>query len=246
MKTGRYIALALALVLGTLSAEAQRYDRGYDMSSTAVYAPKGSFMIGGNARFSSHGMKEYEFLVIDGINSTGYSISASPMFLYMIKDNIGVGAMFTYDRYMLDMDSASLSVSEISMSLKEYYRLSQTFGAAVLFRPYIPLGYKGRFSMFAEVRFGGQMGRIKNTAEISSQTKGTYTEKNKVYVSVNPGFSAFITNHLAMELSIGMLGLHYNWTHQVHNQVSTGNSDAANASFMINPASISVGFAYYL
>ena len=242
----RIIALSLALVLGSLSARAQHYDRGYDMSSSPVFARKDCFMIGGNARFSWHEMSDHEILVFDGINSSGYSIAASPSFLYMIRDNIGVGATFSYDRRLLDLKSAGLSVSEISMSLEDYYRVSQSFGAAAIFRPYIPLGRSGRFSMFAEARFGGSIGRIKNTAEVSAAVKGTYTEKYKLYVSVNPGFSIFICNHLAMELSLGILGISYNWNKQVHNQVATGSSDSANASFMVNPASIAVGFAYYL
>lgn len=246
MNQGRIIAACLALALGSIGARAQHYDRGYDMSSTPVFTPEKTFMIGGNARYSRTSMDDYQFLVIDGIDSRGYTVSVTPSFLYMLKDNIGIGAMFSYDRFMLDMKSAELSVSEISMSLKDYYRLSQSFGGAFLFRPYIPLGYSGRFSMFAEVRLGCNIGRLKNTAEISSAVKGTYTEKYKVYVGVNPGFSAFLTNHLAMELSIGILSFNYGWTNQVHNRVSKGSSDSGNASFMLNPASIAVGFAYYL
>lgn len=234
------------LFLALQTAFGQKYDRGYDNSHQAVFAPKGTFMIGGNARYSYHSMKDYNFLIVDGINSKGYTVSATPTFLYMIRDNIGVGASFSYGRTMLDLASADLSVSEISMSVRDYYRLSQSFGGSLAFRPYIPLGTSGRFSMFAQVGLGFSAGQVKNTAKVDSQTKGTFTSQYKMIVGVNPGFTAFITNHLAMELSVGVLGFNYFWTDQIHNQVSTGSSSNSNASFTLNLASIAVGFAYYL
>lgn len=240
------ISTAIFLSIGILPSRAQKYDRGYDNSHQTVFAPKGTFMIGGNARYSYHSMSNYSFLIVDGINSNGYTISATPTFLYMVRDNIGVGASLSYDRTLLDLSSADLSFSEISMSVSDYYRLSQSIGGSIVFRPYIPLGSSGRFSMFAQVGLGLRIGRVKNTANVDSQVKGSYTKQNKIIVGVNPGFTAFITNHLAMELSVGVLGFNYFWTDQNHNQVSTGSSSNSNASFSLNLASIAVGFAYYL
>lgn len=246
-RTRLNVAFAVCfLALGIQHAEAQKYDRGYDNSHQVTFAPKGMFMIGGNARYSYHSMNNYSFLVVDGINSEGYTISATPTFLYMVRDNIGVGASLSYGRTLLDLASADLSVSEISMSVRDYYRLSQSFGGSLAFRPYIPLGHSGRFSMFAQVGLGFSVGQVKNTAKVDSQVKGTFTSQYKMIVGVNPGFTAFITNHLAMEVSIGVLGFNYFWTDQSHNQVATGSSSNSNASFTLNLASIAVGFAYYL
>ena len=245
----RLIALSLSaylLTLGSFSAGAQKYDRGYDTSHQSIFAPKGTFMVGGNARFSYNSMNNYSFLVIDGINYSGYTISATPTFLYMLRDNIAVGASFSYSRSLIDLESANLSVSEINMSVKDYNRLSQRFGGAVAFRPYIPLGSSGRFSMFAQVELGGSLGKVRNTAEENSETKGTYTSQYKLYVGVNPGVTALLTNHVALELSVGVLGFNYAWTDQIHNQVSRGSSSNSSASFMLNLASIAVGLAYYL
>ena len=100
--------------------------------------------------------------------------------------------------------------------------------------------------MFAHVGLGFSTGRVKNTAKVDAQVKGTYTNQYKILAGVNPGFTAFITNHLAMELSIGVLGFNYFWTDQTHNQVTGGSSSNVNASFSLNLASIAVGFAYYL
>lgn len=238
----------MMLILGATAAQAQRYDRGYENlnSLSTVFTPKGSFMLGGNVRYSHHRMNDYSVLVINGINSTGSTVSASPSFLYMVKDNMGIGARFSYNRSHFDLESANLSVSEISMSVQDYFRLSQSFSGMVLFRPFIPLGPGGRFAMFAELNLGASFSQSKNTVDINSAVKGSFVEKYKIFFGVNPGFTAFLTNHLAMEFSLGMLGISYGWSDQVHNQVSQGSTDAAAASFMVNPASISLGLCYYL
>ena len=238
----------MMLILGTAGAQAQRYDRGYENlnSISTVFAPKGSFMLGGNLRYSHHSMNDYSVLVINGINSKGSTISASPSFLYMVKDNMGLGARFSYNRSHFDLESANLSVSEISMSVQDYFRLSQSYTGMILFRPYIPLGPGGRFSMFAELNLGASFSQSKNTVDISSVVKGSFVEKYKIFFGVNPGFAAFLTNHMAMELSLGMLGISYGWSDQIHNQVAQGSTDVAAASFMVNLASISLGLCYYL
>ncbi len=227
-KIGLIAVSAAFLCLGVFSAGAQRYDRGYGSEQRNIFAPKGTFMVGGNARFSYHSAENYKWLIADGINSEGYTISATPTFLYMIRDNIGVGLNLSYKRTLMDLKSASLSVSEISMDFNDYYRLSQSIGAAAAFRPYIPLG------------------AVKNTALVSGETKGTFTNRYAIYAGVNPGITALLTNHLAMEVSVGVLDFSYGWTDQSHNRVSGGSSSNSNASFALNLASIAIGLAYYL
>ena len=100
--------------------------------------------------------------------------------------------------------------------------------------------------MFAELQLGASFAQSKNTVDVSSVIKGSFVEKYKIFFGVNPGFTAFLTNHMAMELSLGMLGISYGWSDQVHNQVAQGSTDAAAASFMVNPAAISLGLCYYL
>ncbi len=242
----KILSAIVICVSAVFTAQAQRYDRGYSNTPQKVFAPRGGFMIGGTAKATWHKADNYNFLIIDGIDADGYSISLSPTFLYMPWDNIGVGARIGYDRTSLNLESANLSVSEISMGLDDYSYLTQSIEAAAIFRPYIPLGNSGRFSLFAQVELGMSGGRIRNSAYINPAIKGTYTEKYKFFVGVNPGITAFITNHFAMEVSVGVLGFDYRWSSQVHNQVGYGNSSFSNASFMLNLATIGVSLAYYL
>lgn len=244
MKNGFLTSVMLLLLC--LPVYGQKYDRGYETVPAISFVTKGGFMIGGSGRFSYHNMKDYSFLVANGINSHGYTISADPTILFIIKDNLGVGATFSYGRTLLDMDSANISVSDITMSVNDYYRLSQTISGALVMRPYIPLGRSGRFSIFVQVELGYSNTRMKNTVEQSSDIKGTFSTRNRIHIGINPGITAFLTNHFAMELGVGILGVSYSWVSQVHNQVEHGSASFSNASFMLNLASINVGLAYYL
>jgi len=104
----------MVLILGVSNAWAQHYDRGYENVPSTVFVPKGTFMFGGNVKYSRSSMKDFSVLVINDINARGNTVSASPMFLYMLKDNIGIGGRFSYNRNMFDLESANLSVSEIA------------------------------------------------------------------------------------------------------------------------------------
>ena len=64
-----FISIMLS-VLGVLSAQAQRYDRGFDLNST-TFTKKGTWMIGGQVAYSTHKNEDYHFLIIEDINSTG-------------------------------------------------------------------------------------------------------------------------------------------------------------------------------
>ena len=42
------------LFLGAAGAEAQHYDRGYEAEPSSPFLEKGTWMIGGSARYSQH------------------------------------------------------------------------------------------------------------------------------------------------------------------------------------------------
>ena len=102
----RYLIIFTVLFLGALSTEARHYDRGYESMPSSPFIKKGTWVAGGTLRYSQHLNDNHNILLINGINSNGYSISVNPKALYMIKDNMGVGLKFSYDRSMLDLGSA--------------------------------------------------------------------------------------------------------------------------------------------
>lgn len=240
------LTILLALSLGTLSAWAQRYDRGFEKRSSICFVSKGSWMVGGSAKYSVHKNDHYHFLVLDDINSDGYHIEASPVVCYAIRDNMSIGMRFAYKRGLLSLDSANLSFQDTNINFKNYHNLSTSYWAAFVWRTYIPLGASRRISIFTEVQAGGGVGRGKIVdGHNAGDIEGTFEKNYSLSLGLNPGAVAFINDHLAVEVNVGMLGLQYNHSSQIHNQLVHGDRSTATINFKVNLFSIGFGLAYY-
>jgi hypothetical protein len=235
----------IMLFLGAVCAEAQHYDRGYETVPSSPFIKKGTWMAGGTLRYSQHINDDYNFLVINDINSKGFNVSVNPKLMYMFKDNMGVGLRFSYDRSMLDLASADLSISQISMSAKDCYQINHKFSAYAVYRAYIPLGNSKRVAMFADLLFGGSYKQGKAFNAGGDYVLGTYGQNYSLDLAVEPGLVAFLSERLAVELNVGIFGLSYSWADQLRNQVIGGHSDSTSAGFMVNLLSLGVGMSYY-
>ena len=235
----------IMLFLGAVCAEAQHYDRGYETVPSSPFIKKGTWMAGGTLRYSQHINDDYNFLVINDINSKGFNVSVNPKLMYMFKDNMGVGLRFSYDRSMLDLASADLSISQISMSAKDCYQINHKFSAYAVYRAYIPLGISKRVAMFADLLFGGSYKQGKAFNAGGDYVLGTYGQNYSLDLAVEPGLVAFLSERLAVELNVGIFGLSYSWADQLRNQVIGGHSDSTSAGFMVNLLSLGVGMSYY-
>lgn len=241
----KYLLIFTMLVLGALSAGAQHYDRGYETIPSSPFVEKGTWMLGGTARYTQHVNTDYNLLVINDINSSGYNVSASPKLLYMFKDNMGAGIRFSYGRSMLDLESADLSVAQITMSSRDCYQIQHKFNAYAVYRAYIPFGNSKRVAMFADLLFGGSYKQGKTFNAGGDYVVGTYSQNYSLELAVEPGLVAFLTDRLAVELNVGIFGINYSWTNQLRNQVTAGHSDSTSAGFMVNLLSLGVGLSYY-
>ena len=241
----KFSLIFILLFLGAVCTEAQHYDRGYETVSSSPFLKKGTWMFGGTARYSQHVNDDYNLLVISDINSNGYMVSANPRLMYMFKDNMGVGLRFSYDRSMLDLASADLSVSEISMSARDCYQIQHKFSAYGVYRAYIPLGNSKRVAMFADLLFGGSYKQGKSFNAGGQYVAGTYGQKYALELAVEPGIVAFLSERLAVEMNVGIFGVNYSWTDQLRNQVIGGHSNSTSAGFMVNLLSLGVGLSYY-
>ena len=83
----RFIVILTLLSLGALCAEAQHYDRGYELNPSSPFVSKGTWVAGGTARYTQHVNENFNLLLIDGINSEGFNLSVNPKLFYMFKDN---------------------------------------------------------------------------------------------------------------------------------------------------------------
>ena len=240
------LSIVMLCIAGVVSVRAQRYDRGFDLNST-TFIEKGSWMIGGQVAYSTHSNTDYRFLIIEDINSDGYRFTASPVVTYMIRDNMGLGVRVAYGRNKLHINSANLSIEDIGINVNDYYSLSHDFTGMLVYRNYIPLGTSKRFALFNETQLAVGIGQAKviNGSD-KANVKGSYEESLSLSLGLNPGLIAFVNDHLAVEVNVGMLGLQYNSVDQVHNQIYTGSRESALINFKVNVFSIGFGLAYYL
>ena len=239
-----FITLMLCFT-GVVGVRAQHYDRGFDINST-TFVKKGTWMVGGSVAYSTHKNDNYQFLIIENINSSGYRFSASPMFCYMVRDNMGIGMRFAYGRNLLRVDSASLNIADIGINVNDYYSLSHDMTSMAVYRNYIPLGESHRFALFNETQLAYTFGQAKLIDNHGTNLIGTFEKSQTMSLGLNPGMVAFVNNHLAIEVNVGMLGLKYTHTEQIHNQVYTGDLKSTQINFKVNILSIGFGVSYYL
>ena len=189
----------------------------------------------------------YDFLVVEKINSDGYSFKLSPMFAYALKDNMALGGRFKYGRTLVRMDETQLNLDdENQFDINNVYQLKHSYSAMAIFRNYIPLGDSKRFAIFSETQleFGGSQSKVANGK--GEALTGTYSKSTDLAFGVAPGMVAFINNYTAVEVSIGVLGVNLSKKRQVTNQVETGEQSSTSANFKINIFSIGLGIAFYL
>lgn len=226
-----------------------RAQRGF--FSDDCFVPKGQWIFGGTASFSAHRNNNYQFTLINGIDSEGYSVSVSPMIGYAPWKNMAVGLRFGYSRSLLALDNATLSVSGADLSVDMFHQLRHTYVGTLFWRPYIPLGHSNRFAFFAEVQLnlsGGQSKAVAATNVVDGMQnyRGTYAEQFGAQLALQPGIVAFITNNAAVELSIGVLGVGFDRTKQIKNQIFEANVKAIDTNFKLNLLSVGFGMSFYL
>lgn len=215
---------------------------------TQPLRPRGQWIFGGTASYSTHSNDTYRFLVIEGIESKGYTFKVSPMIAYAFRDNMALGGRFIYSRSLLKLDKADLNLggedSDLNFELNDCYSLQQSYSVAMIWRQYIPLGRNKRFALFNEMQLSG--GGTQARFAKDSPVKGTYQTGYTFSLGISPGIIAFATNNMAVEVNVGVMGISYSHTKQVHNQVTVGKRDASMMNFKVNIFSIGLGMAFYL
>ena len=198
-----------------------------------LFVPRGQWIFGGTASYSTHSNDTFK---------------VSPMIAYALRDNMAIGGRFIYSRSLLKLDKADLNLggedSDLNFEVNDYYSLRHSYSVAVIWRQYIPLGRNKRFALFNEMQLSG--GGTQARFAKDSPVKGTYETGYTFSLGVSPGIVAFATNNMAVEVNVGVMGITYTHTKQVHNQVTVGKRDASMMNFKVNIFSIGLGMAFYL
>lgn len=236
------------------STHYQPFDRGIGIP-TSVFIPKGS--VGFGAAFSygtydlgnsanDYGYKAL-FGMLGGIQANMVSGSVSPHVSYFVMDNLSVGGRFDFKRNKFDVGSASLSLTEdMSFGINDFHYFKDSYGGAVFARYFIPFGSSKRFAMFSELRATGGYAQSETYKLTDLDKHGTYQDIYDFEIGVVPGLCAFVTNEVALEVAVGLVGLNYQKVVQKTNQVGTSVMENSGANFKINLLNISLGISIYI
>lgn len=230
------------------------FDRGITLS-TSTFIPKGT--VGAGITFSYN-----DYALGQGAGDVGYTALLSligdvhgnlqtwgvaPWVSYFVADNLSVGVRFDYSRSSFGLGNASLSLGDIAnVSISDFHYLKQAYTGAITGRYYIPFGNSKRFAMFTEVRALGGYGQSETYKNEGEEKYGTYQDIYKFELGLVPGLSVFVTNEVAVEVSVGLMGFNYNKTVQTTNQVETSVMESSGANCKINPLSVGLGMSFYI
>ena len=120
-----------------LTVNQRRQERGLTSKSN-VFVPRGQWIFGGTASYSTHSNDSYNFLVVEGIDSKGYTFKVSPLLAYAFRDNMALGARFIYGRTLLQIDGADIKMGDpdtgINLTTDYYYAIRHSYTFAVIWR----------------------------------------------------------------------------------------------------------------
>lgn len=222
----------------------KRMDRGI---VNYLFVPKGSWTGGLDVSYSSTLNTDYEFLLLKDWEGEAHTYKVSAFGGYFFKNNTAAGARFTYQRTYATIDNLSLELDEdLSFSIQDLYYIQQTYRGTAFVRTYVGLGENRRFGLFNEssISLGGGKGKL--ITGKGEELKGTYQTTKELQIGISPGLTTFITNNVAIEASVGVLGFKYKSVSQTTNQVHRGTRRTSGLNFKIDLFSINLGIAAYL
>lgn len=230
------------------------FDRGIGLPDSR-FIPKGTVGGGLTASYSSYGLGHgaddagYKMLLsmLSGIGADMKTFGLAPFVSYFIADNISVGLRFDYDYSDLNLGTADFSFGDmLSMNLRDLGYTRQSYMGAFTLRDYIPIAGSKRFAMFAELRAAGGYAQSESFKMEDGNKFGTYQDIYKCSIGLVPGLTCFVTDEIAVEASVGVLGYEFQKVVQTTNQVEVSQMMKHNASFKVNLLSINLGLSFYI
>ena len=123
-RTVIYICILL-FILPHAAMQAQEFKRSIELKT---FVPKGQWILGNSISYSEHNESNYNFLIIEGINSDGYTFKVSPMLCYAFKDNLAAGGRFSYARTLTKLSGVTINVDDDNQfDLDDMYQLKHSY-----------------------------------------------------------------------------------------------------------------------
>lgn len=242
------ILFATALLVSlSPAAQAKTMNRGLG-NPKSVYIERGSWQLGisgGYNRYNAGGLNGAQgatFLgLIEKMDGNISFANASASAYYFVANNLSVGARFGYAQTGVNVDNASL-LSQISFSNK--HAEIMTLSGALAARAYLPLFNSKCFALFAEARLSGKMGYNKNYEQFEKGKTGTYADVYSVSLGLYPGICFFLTNNVAVELSLPLVEGGYEWNKQLTNDKAQSEMGHAYGAFQPSILGLSLGITF--
>lgn len=268
MKKILFIILTACLSLNAFAAkkaknteETEPFTRNIGIS-TSTFIPKGTVGFGAALSYNTYDLGnavndsgfKMLFGALTGIQGNLVTVGVAPYASYFVMDNLSVGARFEYNKTSLGVQNLGISVMDLGLGISDFYYNKNSYLGSVAARYYIPFGNSRRFAMFAELRGTGGYAQSEtfnysegeDASGVSIDKLGTYQDIYKFNIGVIPGLTAFFTENVALEVSVGLIGLDYQKTIQNTNQVEFSVSETSGANFKVNLLAVNLGLSFYL
>lgn len=220
------------------------FDRGIVQHT---FLPKKQWLTGVNFSYFVTNSDNFKLLMLDQVNGEAYTLSVSPFLGYTVLDNLSVGLRFKYDRTFVNIDRARLQVvDDVELEVNNAYAIQHTYYGTAFLRNYISLGESMRFGLYNELQLTLGGGQGKTTSGVDESFTGTYQNTFEFALGMNPGVVAFVSNLVAVELSVGLMGFTVTTIDQTTDRVYKGSLRTTSANFKIDIFSISLGISFYI
>ncbi len=214
---------------------------------SVVFVPKGQWIAGVSVSYTQSNQDKYQFLVVENLTGDTYSFRVSPMVIYVVANDLGLGGKFAYTRSLTKLEKGSIVLGDdTSYDVDNLYRLSHNYYGMAVMRNYFSIGRSRRFGFFNELQLQLGGGQSKLMSGKSTEITGSYERNFSVNIGLAPGLVAFLNNYSALEVNVGVLGFSYTHTRQINDRIYESNRKSKHANFKINLFTITFGVAFYL
>jgi hypothetical protein len=214
---------------------------------STVFIPKGQWGAGVSVNYSQSNQSNYQFLIVENLNGDTYSFKVSPLLVYFVRNDMGLGGRFAYSRALTKLEHGDIVIdSETDYDVDNLYSLSHKYSFTAVMRNYFSLGKSKRFGFFNEMQleFGG--GQSKLMKGKNEELTGNYARDFHFNIGFAPGMVMFLNNYVAMEVNVGVLGFGLTSTKQIDDRIYESHRKSESANFRINLFSITFGTTFYL
>jgi hypothetical protein len=218
--------------------------------------PKGMWVAGINVSYSQHANGDYRFAIIKEMDSDGSTLNLSPMVHYVFANNQSIGVRFGYRRNVLDIQNLQLAVTpELNSMLfpdgvLHYNYQNHNYMGYISYRYYVGLGANKRLIIFNEVQAGFGGGQQKELSgwndDHTGYRTGTYQESFNFRLGLAPGATFFVTNVMAIEVQMGLIGYEFKKMTQTGTDLVASSRNSSNISSRFDFLSIAFGTTFYL